>query len=74
MIQKVFFDKIQKFNEKDIIEKIEKEFLNLTYIYFLTEKTVNKGMIKEFYLKLLSIIRKNYYLKRILFNLLMILN
>ena len=50
MIQKVFFDKIQKFNEKDIIEKIEKEYLNLTYICFLTEKTVNKGMIKEFYL------------------------
>ena len=74
MIQKVFFDKIQKFNEKDIIEKIENEYLNLTYICFLTEKTVNKGMIKEFYLKLLSIIRKNYYLKRILFNLLMILN
>ena len=74
MIQKIFFDKIKKYNEKDIIEKIEKEFLNLKYICFFTEKTVNKGMIKEFYLKLLSIIRKNYYLKRILFNLLMILN
>ena len=50
MIQKVFFDKIQKFNENDIIEKMEIEYINLTCICFLTEKTVNKGMIKEFYL------------------------
>jgi hypothetical protein len=53
---------------------MEIEYINLTCICFLTEKTVNKGMIKEFYLKLLSIILKNYYLKRRLFNLLMILN
>jgi hypothetical protein len=69
-----FLFEIQKFNENDIIDNMEKEYLNLIYICFLTEKTENKDMIKGFYLKLLSITLKNYYLKRIIFNSLMILN
>ena len=63
-----FLFEIQKFNENDIIDNMEKEYLNLIYICFLTEKTENKDMIKGFYLKLLSITLKNYYLKRILLN------
>ncbi len=59
---------IQKFNEDNLIENIEKEYLNLIYISFITEKNNNKNSKRDFYIKLLSQTLNNYYLKRILLN------
>ncbi len=63
-----FLNDIQKFNENDIIDNIENEYLNLIYILFLIEKNNNKDLIKEFYLKLFSITLNNYNIKRIILN------
>ena len=63
-----FLNEIQKFNENDVIDNMENEYLNLIYILFLIEKNNNKDLIKEFYLKLFSITLNNYNLKRIILN------
>jgi len=62
------FNEIQKFNENNIIENIEKEYLNLIYFKFLGEKEDNNELSKQFYLKLFSITLNNYNIKRIFLN------
>ena len=59
---------IQKFNEDNLIENIENEYLNLIYLTFVTQKNDNKDSKRDFYIKLLSHTLNNYYLKRILLN------
>ena len=58
---------IQKFNEDNLIENIENEYLNLIYISFISDKNDNKDSKRDFYIKLLSQTLNNYFLKRILF-------
>jgi len=59
---------IQKFNEDNLIENIENEYLNLIYISFISDKNDNKDSKRDFYIKLLSQTLNNYFLKRILLN------